>query len=179
MTATDQSSIFACIHAALRHTPIVMHSAQSDITMKRGIRPSRNAISQTMFDRVVMNIIHMRPQIVVIADRVLPETLGPDCRLTAAGPWNTYTPGLQSPRESAFEYQQPCRIRFISFGQAPHCMYMLRQHHHRNDLERAFCLGLPQRPSQGVDLLNKHPRRAIRQCQREEICAAGHTIASI
>ena len=179
MTVTDHSSVFARIRTIRRHTPIAMRSAQSDITMKRGIRPSRNAIGQTMFDRVVMNIIHMRPQIVVIADRVLPETPSPHAWLSATGSRNADTPGFQSPRESAFEYQQPCRIRFISFGQAPDCMYMLRQHYHRNDLERAFCLGLPQRPSQGVDLLNEHPRRAIRQCQRKEICAAGHTIASI
>ena len=167
------------IHAARCHPPIAMNSTHRDITMKRGIRPCRNAVGQAVFDRVVMNVIDMRPQIVVVADRVLPETPGPQRGLPATAPWNACATGLQRLRESALEDLQASRIPIIAFGQTPDSMQVIRQHHHRNDLERAFRSGLPQRPTQGVDLLDQRPRRAIRQRQREEICAPGDTIASI
>ncbi len=59
------------------NAPIAMHFANGDISMKRGVWPCDNAIGQSMFDWIVMNVLDMRMQIFIIAKRVFPEAPGP------------------------------------------------------------------------------------------------------
>ncbi len=49
--------------------------------MKGGIRPVTRVCYEAMFNGIEMNIMHVRAEIVVVADHVLPETALPDASL--------------------------------------------------------------------------------------------------
>jgi hypothetical protein len=59
-------------------SPIPGVRANLNITMKRGMRPIGNPLNMLVFYRVVMDVIHMTPPVVLVAQCMFPITALPD-----------------------------------------------------------------------------------------------------
>jgi len=111
-----------------------------DPIAKRRVRPRMRAGRESVLDRVVMNVIAMPSEISIVTNGMLPEPPVPDAAfpvpparsrdraLDASG-------GRPSLREGLL-HQGPTRREIrIFFREPPKAMQMVRQQHHREDVE--------------------------------------------
>ncbi|MFV0663041.1 MAG: hypothetical protein ACK5NS_05205 [Denitromonas sp.] len=63
-------------------TPITRIDTPRDTAMKRRVRPIAYRFDQSVFERIDMDVAHMRRVIAFIADRMFPEPTRPE-----AAPW--------------------------------------------------------------------------------------------
>lgn len=101
------------------------------------MRPVRHSPHMPMFDRVVMNVIHVTTQIDVVTDQMLPITTLPNTAFAADDPPIT-APLLyrQATRKARFYLRPTICVVGIADRQALDTMQMIRQHHDRQQLER-------------------------------------------
>ena len=71
--------------------------------MKRRVRPVADLGHETMFYRIVVNVIDVPGQIFLVADRVLPETSLPQSLFSALVALETETVSDDLAREQAFD----------------------------------------------------------------------------
>lgn len=67
-------------------SPIGRNQARLEVTMDTGIGPIDGALDMPMFNRVVVNLIHMMLEIALIANPMLPIPALPDATLALRDP---------------------------------------------------------------------------------------------
>ncbi len=143
------------------------------------MRPILDICHQPMLHRIPVNIVHTRLQILLIPDKVLPESPLPDPALARAAA----RCGISSPRQGLRERgldQPPARRKIrVSVWQRPHAMQMIRQDAHGHRLEWKLFRDFLIRRAQAANLIRQQKAPPILQRHREEISAARHIQASI
>jgi hypothetical protein len=165
--------------AAAAHPSRRVHAAGHTAT-KRGMRPLRRVRDQTVLHRVEMNVIHMRREVPVVADRVLPVSPLPD---TAFAPARH---DRRSRLADAYGFRKPFLDRAptageigIALRQGPQAVHMIGKHDPGVDVEWRAGADLPNHIPQRVDLCDQQVRPAVEQVRREEERSARNPIATI
>jgi hypothetical protein len=147
--------------------------------MKRGIRPIAYPGNKTVLDRVVMDIIHVRPQIIFIAHGMFPKSPLPHVIFTLGILFDRRARLLQSPRETGFDQAPAVRIICVARRQRPNAMQVLRQDNNGVDVKRACAPCEPKRLAQQIYVPDEPITPTVGECNSEKIRSAGYKIAAI
>src|SRR3954469_14063441 len=101
------------------------------------MRPIRRMPDQAMLDRVEMNVVRVRGEISLVADRVFPISPLPDAAFTthASYRWPTFV-DRQSLREGNLDRAPAAGKIVVSLGQGPQPVHMVGKHNPGLDATR-------------------------------------------
>ena len=87
------------------------------------MRPVRGPANITMFDRVVVNVIHVAPPVFLVPEQVFPVTPLPQCLFLAGIKRAVY-----SDRNKPLDLPPPLRKIIVAFGQLPDTVQVVGQY---------------------------------------------------
>jgi hypothetical protein len=122
-----------------RSAPFGIVAAMRHIPVKRGVRPVAWCRNQAVFDRVVMDIFHVAPEILLVPDCMFPKPPLPDSLFLfpqARGGREGFMANAALPRKGGFDKPPPGRKITVTGRQSPEAVDMIGQHHHGIHQER-------------------------------------------
>ena len=170
----------------LRKTPVLRINSLADISVKSGIGPIPDPRHERMFHGVPVNVIHVTPEVLIVANRVVPESSLPDVaflamaarRGRAARRQIVVGQGQGHPRLDQFPAYREIGL---AFRERPHGVQMIGQEHHGHDVKRPLAAG------EGQGIMERPPRQRqsqdrptmIRDNGKEERSAFDHRSAIV
>jgi hypothetical protein len=135
---------------------------------------------KSVLHRVEVDIIHVRGEVVLIADRMLPVPTLPDAGLALAKQGRA---PVRRPRDCAREGRldrlPSNREVHVARRQGPQAMHMIRQHDPRVYVERVTRPRGSNGTAKGVDLGDKQIGMTIEEIDREEVRSTRYPVATI
>src|SRR5438105_3258543 len=129
------------VRTRVRLSPGQIVITHSSVAVKRRPGVTLDALDQTMFDRIPVDVIDAPLEIIFVADRVLPEPPLPDGSFTTGDPGGALgalsTPGGQeSSREGFLDLGPSGGIVGVSARQTPDGVQVIGHQHPRDRIER-------------------------------------------
>ena len=162
-----------------RHQPrpqyptVLLHPTHANIAVNTRMRPRRRLRHVPMLDRIVVDVINMRLQILIVPNQMLPIAALPNPTFSLRDAARTNTLILWNAARKARLDQRPARrVIHISRRQLSDCIKMIRQHHHGHNFERVTELDDADGFTQFVRVVDQQCAFAFRQRHGEEIGAA-------
>ena len=160
-------------------SPVSRQQAFTDIAMKRRVRPVSHPRHAAMLDRVEVDVIHMPLEIVIIPDRVFPESSLPQNILSTSVAETINSPGSDAAREVPLDLLPSCGEISVTRRQGHDDMKVIGQDDNGIDREGACNFHMAECVSQCGDIFDKCRRLTIRECDGEEESTAGKKMAAI
>lgn len=134
-----------------------------------------------MLDRVEVDIIHVRREILVVADRVLPEAPLPDAAFLAAqARLGAPLASGQTSGEDRLDQPPACREIGVGCRQGPNAMEMLGEHYPRVDRERVASADDTNRVSQEINVPCQQVIAAsFQEIDGKEVTASWYAVTSV
>jgi hypothetical protein len=134
-----------------------------------------------VFDGIEMNIVHVRSEILVVADAVLPEAPLPDAALPVTlARVRTALAHRQAAGEDRLDYPPSRREVVVAGRQRPHAVKMIGEHDPGIDGERTGSMHCSHRGSQPIDVPGQQIIAApLQQIDREEAASSRYTVATV
>lgn len=165
---------------ARRRRPSIPPGTGRDAPTKGGMRPFRRVFAETVLHWIEVNVVHMRRQIPLVADRVLPISPLPDAALATADH------DRRSRFTDAYAFRKPFLDRAptaweigVVFRQCPQAVHVVGKHDPGVDLKGCAGADPSNRIPQHVDLPHQQIRPTLKQVHREEECSTWNPIATI
>ena len=102
------------------------------------MRPVRRALNVAVFYRIEVEVIDPTGQALMIANRVFPESPGPQIALSIAAITEPDALLAKTNGEIRLDHSPPHGVPVIALWQAKNCMQMIRQDNHGAEGERMF-----------------------------------------
>jgi hypothetical protein len=143
------------------------------------MRPVAHVCGEAVLDRIEMDVVHMPLEIVIVADRVLPESPLPQCMFSVWVARDRHARSGDGRREPALDELPPNRIVGIPLRQRHDDMQMVRQDNDGVDRKGMGLSRLAKGGTQCVDVHDQHTRCSIDERRREEIRSARNKIPPV
>jgi hypothetical protein len=161
--------------------PVLGIQAAPDAGFEGRMRPVGHMRDVLMFHRIEVDIVHMRSEILVVADGMLPEPPLPDAALPAAfARLRTALAHGKAAGENRLDQPPSHREVIIAGWQRPYAMKMIGKHDPGIDGERMDTMNRAHRVPQLIDVPRQHVIAApLQQIDREEVASARHAVAAV
>ena len=132
-----------------------------------------------MFDRVVMNVVHVVPVVPCIQEGMFPETPLPQCALPIGMAGGRFTRLAKCPREPAFDGAPPPGVISVARWQGPDGVQVFRQDDDSVDDKRPAALSVAEGSTQHINVVRECMAVTVVQGNGEKIGTPGNPVAAV